>query len=90
MRIDALLSRFGYCSRSEARAWLKAGRVRSKGVVVRNPADKAEPATVTIDDVHEQIRLSRPLLMQSPNGHWWSYTPDNTGALVGTDLGVNP
>lgn len=49
IRVDALLSRFGYCSRSEARAWVKAGRVSAGGTQVRSPADKAAPAGVLVD-----------------------------------------
>jgi 16S rRNA pseudouridine516 synthase len=49
LRLDALLSRFGYCSRSEARAWLKAGRVLVAGVPAKSPADKASPGSVLVD-----------------------------------------
>jgi 16S rRNA pseudouridine516 synthase len=49
LRIDALLSRFGYCSRSEARAWVKAGRVRVGAAAAKSPSDKAIPANVLVD-----------------------------------------
>ena len=49
LRLDALLSRFGYCSRSEARAWVKAGRVRVGGAPAKSAADKAAPANVLVD-----------------------------------------
>ena len=49
LRIDALLSRFGYCSRSEARGWVKAGRVRVGAAVAKSPSDKAAPANVLVD-----------------------------------------
>lgn len=49
MRIDAILSRFGYCSRREAAQWVKRGRVTAKGKPVRSASDKAEPADVLID-----------------------------------------
>jgi 16S rRNA pseudouridine516 synthase len=48
-RLDAILSRYGYCSRSEARAWLKAGRVTVGGQPARSPNDKAAPASVLVD-----------------------------------------
>lgn len=48
-RLDALLSRYGYCSRSEARAWLKAGRVTLGGKAIKSPNDKAAPASVLVD-----------------------------------------
>ena len=49
VRLDALLSRFGYCSRSEARAWIKAGRVLVGAVIAKSPSDKAAPANVLVD-----------------------------------------
>jgi 16S rRNA pseudouridine516 synthase len=48
-RLDAILSRYGYCSRSEARTWLKSGRIRSLNEVVRSPAAKARPTEVLVD-----------------------------------------
>lgn len=49
MRIDALLSRFGYCSRREVAAWLKRGRVTVKGEPVKAANAKAEPQDVLVD-----------------------------------------
>ena len=49
MRTDALLSRFGYCSRREVAQWLKRGRVTSNGVPVKSPSEKVEPESVLID-----------------------------------------
>jgi 16S rRNA pseudouridine516 synthase len=49
VRLDALLSRYGYCSRSEARAWVKAGRLQVSGAPAGSTADKAAPASVLVD-----------------------------------------
>lgn len=49
MRTDALLSRFGYCSRREASAWIKRGRVQYRGLVVKSVSDKVEVADVLVD-----------------------------------------
>lgn len=49
MRLDAILSRFGYCSRREAAQWIKRGRVLVRGEVVKSPSAKAEPGDVLID-----------------------------------------
>lgn len=49
MRTDALLSRFGYCSRREASAWIKRGRVQYRGQVVTSVSDKVEVADVLVD-----------------------------------------
>lgn len=49
MRTDALLSRYGYCSRREAAAWVKRGRVSFRGKAVKSPSDKVEPEEVLVD-----------------------------------------
>ena len=49
MRTDALLSRFGYCSRREVAHWLKAGRVTRAGVPVKSGNEKVEPEEVLVD-----------------------------------------
>lgn len=49
MRTDALLSRFGYCSRREVAQWLKRGRVTRMGEAVKSPSEKVEPGEVLVD-----------------------------------------
>jgi len=48
-RLDALLSRCGHCSRSEAKEWLKRGRVSVDGITQRSPSSKALPSAVLVD-----------------------------------------
>ena len=48
-RLDQLLSNLGYCSRSEARDWVRAGRVTVGGKVAKDFGQKAAPATVLVD-----------------------------------------
>ncbi len=48
-RLDQILSNYGYCSRSEARLWLRGGRVLVKGVVADSQDDKVDPSTVLVD-----------------------------------------
>jgi len=48
-RLDQLLSSCGYCSRSEARLWLKAGRVRVHGDIPKATDVKVAPSQVTVD-----------------------------------------
>jgi 16S rRNA pseudouridine516 synthase len=48
-RLDQLLSNLGYCSRREARDFLKQHTVTVRGVAVRDPSDKALAADVRID-----------------------------------------
>lgn len=42
MRADALLSRYGYCSRREAAVWLKQGRLSDNGVVISSPSARVQ------------------------------------------------
>ncbi len=47
-RLDHLLSRLGYCSRSEVRHWIREGRVTAEEGPVR-PATRVHPEGVRID-----------------------------------------
>jgi 16S rRNA pseudouridine516 synthase len=67
-RLDALLSRFGYCSRSEARAWLKAGRVTKAGAPLRSPSDKAAPSAVLVDGAPLEYPHGLLALLHKPAG----------------------
>jgi 16S rRNA pseudouridine516 synthase len=73
LRLDALLSRYGYCSRSEARAWLKAGRVTVDGALAKNPADKAEPRDVTVDGEPVEYPDGILALVHKPAGYVCSH-----------------
>jgi|SRR5688572_27961904 len=48
-RLDQLLANLGYCSRSEARDWVRAGRVTVGGKVAKDFGQKAAPAAVLVD-----------------------------------------
>lgn len=49
LRIDQLLSRYGYCSRREAKAWVKQGRVTVADAVAKSADDRVPVDTVRID-----------------------------------------
>lgn len=48
-RLDQILANLGYCSRREARDWLRAGRVEVGGAAARDAARKVEAADVRVD-----------------------------------------
>ena len=48
-RLDQLLANLGYCSRREARDWIKAGRVTVRGGVVDDFGAKAADGDVRVD-----------------------------------------
>jgi 16S rRNA pseudouridine516 synthase len=72
-RLDALLSRYGYCSRSEARAWLKAGRVTVAGALARSPSEKAAPINVLIDGEPIEYPDGILALLHKPAGYVCSH-----------------
>lgn len=67
-RLDQLLANLGYCSRREARDWVRAGRVTIAGRPAEDVAQKAAPAAVRVDGEP----LDRPdgllLLLHKPIG----------------------
>lgn len=75
IRLDALLSRYGYCSRSEARVWLKEGRVMLNGKALSSPSDKAAPTSVLVDG--EPVEFSEGLfvLLHKPADYVCSHDP---------------
>ena len=81
LRIDALLSRFGYCSRSEARAWVKAGRVVMAGAPARSPSDKAAPANVVVDGEPIEHPNGITALLHKPAGYVCSHD-SSEGATI--------
>ena len=48
-RLDQLLSSLGYCSRREARDWVKSGAVTVRGKAADDVGAKANPADVCVD-----------------------------------------
>jgi len=53
IRLDKYITDAGLCSRSQAREWIRRGRVAVNGVTVRDPAERLESGsfTVTLDDM---------------------------------------
>lgn len=68
LRLDHLLSRYGYCSRSEARDWLRAKRVTVNGVAAKSPSDKADPLTVLVDGAPVECPQGILVLLHKPAG----------------------
>ncbi len=80
MRVDAMLSRYGYCSRREARAWVNSGRVVSGGVVIRNVNSKIEPADTLVDGEPVPFVNGLYVALYKPLGYTCSH--DEDGDLV--------
>ncbi len=67
-RLDQLLTNLGYCSRREARAWLKAGRVTVRGAPATDPGQKVLPADIRIDGEPPDHPDNLLLMLHKPTG----------------------
>jgi 16S rRNA pseudouridine516 synthase len=67
-RLDQLLANLGYCSRREARDWIKSGRVTVKGEIEKDFGAKADPATVLVDGEPLDHPAGLLLLLHKPVG----------------------
>ncbi len=67
-RLDQLLANLGYCSRSEARAWIADGRVTVDGEPAEDFGQKARPAQVRIDGEPPDHPEGLLLLLHKPLG----------------------
>jgi 16S rRNA pseudouridine516 synthase len=67
-RLDQLLSSLGYCSRREAREWIKAGRITVHGEPAVDAGEKALPADVRVDGEPPDHPDGLLLLLHKPVG----------------------
>lgn len=68
-RLDKLLAGTGHWSRKEAKALVKAGRVRVAGVLPQGPEDKITPGTpVTVDGRPVEVETFTYLMLHKPAG----------------------
>ncbi len=68
LRVDQLLSRFGYCSRREAAAWVRAGRVRVAGTVVGDASQRVAPEAAEVDGAPVDAPGGLLVLLHKPLG----------------------
>ncbi len=81
MRLDALLSRYGYCSRREAAGWLKRHHVTYKGLDCDSPASKVEPANVLLDGAPVEFPNGLYAAFHKPVGYTCSHD-EGEGAII--------
>ena len=73
IRIDHLLSRFGYCSRREAAGWVAGGRVSLAGSVVKRTDCKALPDAVLVDGAPVDFPAGLLVMLHKPVGYACSH-----------------
>jgi 16S rRNA pseudouridine516 synthase len=74
-RLDQLLASLGYCSRSEVRVWLKAGRISVAGKVAADPGAKPAVAAVRVDGEPLDHPEGLLLMVNKPVGLTCSHDP---------------
>jgi 16S rRNA pseudouridine516 synthase len=67
-RLDQLLANLGYCSRRDAREWIRSGRVTVRGKVVDDFGAKADPTEVRLDGEPLDHPDGLLLLLHKPTG----------------------
>lgn len=82
MRADALLSRFGYCSRREASLWLRAGRVLFRGSAVTTSSVQVDPHEVTVDGAAVPFVDGLYVALHKPLGYTCSHSQDEGAPTV--------
>ena len=82
LRADVLLSRFGYCSRREAAAWIRAGRIRLDQEPVTSPSAKLDPARVLVDGEPIPFVNGIFVALHKPLGYTCSHTPENGAPTI--------
>ncbi len=75
LRLDQLLSQFGYCSRREAAAWTKSGRVCRAGQALLRPDQRVAPEEVLIDGAPVEFPHRLLVLLHKPLGFACSHDP---------------
>ncbi|MBC8002555.1 MAG: rRNA pseudouridine synthase [Opitutaceae bacterium] len=68
-RLDQILANYGYCSRSEAKRWIRGRRVVVGGQPAQAPEDKADPATVLVDGEPVEFPEGILAIFHKPSGY---------------------
>jgi 23S rRNA pseudouridine2605 synthase len=70
LTVDRLLSKLGVASRGSSQEWVRAGRVRVNGRVIRDPATWVlwPKDSLSIDDQPIQVSVKRFFLFHKPKG----------------------
>ena len=82
MRVDALLSRYGYCTRRESATWVKQGRVTLRGEAVKSPSVQVQPIEVMVDGAAVEFPEGLFVALHKPVGYTCSHAESEGGAPV--------
>lgn len=90
--LDRALSRLGACSRSEAPALIRAGRVRVNGRIERDPGAWVDPASdaIALDGARLAASAARVWMLNKPVGWLTSTRSEHGHPTVGAKLAELP
>ncbi len=74
-RLDQLLSRCGYCSRTEAKQWIRSGRVLVGETAAESPSQKVPAESVRIDGEPLEDPGGLLAVFHKPSGYVCSHDP---------------
>ncbi len=75
-RLDQLLSSLGYCSRREAMAFVKEGRVKLGDVVLKRSDQRVDSALITVDDQPLEAPDGLLAMLHKPVGYACTHSAD--------------
>ncbi|MEZ5387816.1 MAG: pseudouridine synthase [Prosthecobacter sp.] len=75
-RLDQILSSLGYCSRREAVAFVKDGRVKLDGVVVKRSDQRVDATLITVDDLPLEAPEGLLAMLHKPVGYACTHSAD--------------
>lgn len=75
-RLDQLLSSLGYCSRREAVAFVKEGRVKLGGVVLKRSDQRVDAKLITVDDQPLEAPDGLLAMLHKPAGYACTHSAD--------------
>ena len=81
LRADQLLSRYGYCSRREAAAWIRAGRITLDGAPLMKAEQRVPPGTVLVDGQPVAFPDGMLIAFHKPTGVTCSHNPEEAPLL---------
>lgn len=74
-RLDQILANYGYCSRSEAKVWIRNGRVSANGAVAGGAEEKFSPEIILVDGEPIDCPNGVLALLNKPAGYVCSHDP---------------
>ncbi len=75
-RLDQILANYGYCSRSEAKVWIRQGRVTANGELISGAERKFSPEVVHVDGDPVECPAGILALLHKPAGYVCSHDAD--------------